>query len=142
MGIKLSCNINDDHFEDKLVNAGDQFLKNVEKDLNFDQTELFSIITCAGDQSGLHHVYMGMRVANNLLAKDWNNRIISEGKFARFEYQGEMKDIHNTVSDDLYQWIATQNIEIRSCGIGMMIRHDETYKTNKILKYNLYLLSN
>lgn len=40
-GIKLSCNINDDHFEDKLVNAGDQFLKNVEKDLNFDQTELF-----------------------------------------------------------------------------------------------------
>jgi AraC family transcriptional regulator len=115
-GTYIEVNENDADFEHTLRIAGETFAAEVGTDCK----QFYSVVNCHGDESGNYTVFFGEKALTLKSENTSDIRKIPAGWYAQFFYHGDMPDMRNTFTDDLYSWMVIKEIQPCSNGIGMI----------------------
>lgn len=126
-GIYLEVDLNNNDFEIVLKSTGDTFLKESEKTSYLKHDRFYTTVTCHGENDGKYTVFYG-KESNSMRDKPvFKTRLVPKGWYAKFLYNGNMFNIRETFTDDLYKWILLKEIEINPNGIGMLNIYKKDY---------------
>lgn len=126
-GASVEVNVNRISFEPLLKSAGDHFLLEAQKAGGFKDDRFYTVVNCHGEDNGEYTVFFGMEPAPGERKIKFQNRLVPSGWYASFSYHGDMFDIRETFSDDLYRWIMVKEVEINPNGVGMLNIYEKDY---------------
>lgn len=119
--------INSDEFCEILRASSNSFLYNSRAQNFLLQDRLFTVVNCHGNDDGKYTVFNGKQALDNKIDSVFKQRIVPEGWYAKFIYHGDMFDIRETFSDDLYRWIMVKEMQLNPNGVGMLSVFKEDY---------------
>ncbi|WP_432661960.1 AraC family transcriptional regulator [Wukongibacter baidiensis] len=126
-GTYLEVDLNKDRFEMLMKSTGTTFLEESEKVNYLDHERFYTVVNCHGDESGKYTIFYGKEAHTHSGESIFQSRIVPEGWYAKFLYNGNMFDIRETFTDDLYRWIMLKEIEFNPNGVGMVNIYGNDY---------------
>lgn len=126
-GIYLEVDLNNNDFERLLKSTGDTFLKESEKASCLNHDRFYTTVTCHGKDDDKYTVFYGKESNSNGNELFLKKRLVPKGWYAKFLYNGDMFNIRETFTDDLYKWVLLKEIEINPNGVGMLNIYEKDY---------------
>lgn len=126
-GVFLEVNVNHSSFEPLMKSTGDHFLMESQKAGGYKNDKFYTVVNCHGEDNGEYTVFFGMEPAPGTRDIKFQNRQVPSGWYACFSYHGDMLDIRETFTDDLYRWIMVREVEINPNGVGMLNIYEKDY---------------
>lgn len=126
-GLLTEVDENDENFEKLLRSTGETFLMETQGMESLNHQCFYTVVSCQGEGNGKYNVFYGKEINYSSQGKSLKTRIVSGGWYAVFLYNGDMFDIRETFTDDLYKWIMVKEIELNPNGIGMLNIYDKDY---------------
>lgn len=119
-GTYIEVDLNSDRFEILSRSAGTIFLRESQKADWLKHERFYTVVNCNGDDDGKYTIFYGKEVhscSNELI---FQARFVPKGWYAKFSYNGDMFNIRETFTDDLYKWLMLKEIELNPNGVGML----------------------
>ena len=129
-GISLELNAIRKDFKYSLKTQSEDYFKKSSEDSALQQDRFFTVVSCHGDDSGDYTIFCARELYPNPDQIQYETRIIPQGWYAKFDYQGNMFDIQSPLMDDLYRWLMVNNAQLNSIGIGMIDVYGSDYPVN------------
>lgn len=126
-GIHLNVNATDPDFEENLRKNSEGFLRSSIGDLRLQQNRFFTIVTCSGQDNEEYLFFSGREAAPGADTKGFSIFEVPQGWYADFYYQGDMFQIREAFSDDLYRWVMVKEAKLNANGIGMLDIYQGAY---------------
>lgn len=126
-GIAVEVDENNDNFEMLLKSTGDDFMLRSKKIESLIHERFYNVVNCQGEGNGKYHVFYGKEIYYSSQEPAFSQRIVPRGWYVKFLYNGNMFDIRETFTDDLYKWVMVKEIELNLNGIGMLNIYDGNY---------------
>lgn len=133
-GIDLEADLNNSSFERLLQSRGVAFLQNSEKDNSLKHERFYTVVSCHGKDDGKYKVFYGKEVHSNNDELTFQLCLVPEGWYAKFLYNGDMLNIRETFTDDLYKWVMLKEIELNPNGVGMLNIYEKDYSDDGIVQ--------
>ncbi|QUI21320.1 helix-turn-helix transcriptional regulator [Vallitalea pronyensis] len=126
-GIALDVDINDVQCEQHMRSTGAAFLEESKVAASLNHDTFYTVVHCHGKDNGMYTVFYGKEKKGHGDSLGYQPRLVPEGWYARFHYDGDMFQIRETFLDDLYKWIMIQEIELHANGVGMVNIYGRDY---------------
>lgn len=120
LGIYMEVDVNSQKFRPLMQATGERFLEESQKLSCLNHERVYAVVNCHEKDNGEYTVFYGMEAKCIDQETNFKTRIIPEGWYAKFIYDGDMFDIRETFIDDLYRWIIVKEVELNPNGIGMI----------------------
>jgi AraC family transcriptional regulator len=129
-GVSLELNVMHKDFNSRLKTQSEDYFRISAENNTLQQDRFFTIVSCHGDDSGDYNIFCARELNPNPGQVQYETRIIPQGWYAKFEYQGSMFDIQGPLMDDLYRWIMVNEAQLNPIGIGMIDIYGSDYPVN------------
>ncbi len=126
-GVSLEVNVHHSSFEPLMKSTGEQFLMESQKAGGFKNDNFYTVVNRHDEDNGEYTVFFGMEAEPGPREIEFLNRKVPSGWYAVFSYHGDMFDIRETFTDDLYRWIMVKEVELNPNGIGMLYIYESDY---------------
>jgi AraC family transcriptional regulator len=126
-GVFIDIDVNDSEFESIIRETSEKFLTKIEKTNSIKYDKFYGVVNCLDYKSDKYHIFSGIESNENKNLKSLNYNEIQCGWYAKFTYQGEMLNICSTFLDDLFKWIALNEIRLDPNKIGIISIYDTNY---------------
>ncbi len=126
-GMYLEVDLNKDRFEMLMKSTGATFLRESEKASYLKHERFYTVVNCHGEENGKYTIFYGKETHQHSGESMFQPRIVPEGWYAKFLYNGNMFDIRERFTDDLYKWIMLKEIELNPNGLGMVNIYGKDY---------------
>jgi AraC family transcriptional regulator len=93
----------------------------------FKNDNFYTVVNRHDEDNGEYTVFFGMEAEPGPREIEFLNRKVPSGWYAVFSYHGDMFDIRETFTDDLYRWIMVKEVELNPNGIGMLYIYESDY---------------
>jgi hypothetical protein len=124
-GVFMDVNVNDSEYESIIRGTSEDFLTTVQKTNNLQYDKFYSVVNCLDYRSDKYNIFSGIESdgAKNLESCKFST--IRCGWYSKFTYQGEMLDICSTFLDDLFKWIALNEMKLDPNNVGIISIYDK-----------------
>ena len=119
-GIQIEVDVKKAGFKQELKTSGDIFLAESQRIGELSKDTFYSVVNCHGEDNGEYTVFYGMESESRIYEKGLDTRLVPEGWYEKFLYSGDMFDIRERFTDDLYRWVIVKEVELEYNGIGML----------------------
>lgn len=126
-GMAVEVNENSENFKSTLQSTWENFNLKTENLQTLRNNKFYTVVNCHGKNDGRYRVFYGKEKCDINQESVLESRIIPEGWYINFSYSGDMFNIRESFTDDLYRWLALKGIELRDNGIGMLNIYDIDY---------------
>lgn len=126
-GVFMDVDINDSEFKSVIRGTSEGFLDKVQNinDLHYDK--FYSLVSSLNYRSDKYSIFSGIESNETKKLETCKFSTIQCGWYAKFTYQGEMLDICSTFLDDLFKWIALNEIKLVSNNVCIISIYDKNY---------------
>lgn len=133
-GGTVQVNEYDHDFKENLTSRADKVISDSNKLPGILMDKFYTVVSCSGKEDGEYTVFCGRKVKSN---DDKEGKfLIEKGKYAVFNYYGDMYEIKDAFVDDLYRWLFFNKYSIRQIEIGMINEYSNDYpKDRKVIFY-------
>ncbi|SES99342.1 AraC family transcriptional regulator [Natronincola peptidivorans] len=128
-GIFLEVDVNKEEFKTLMQSNAERFLAATKGNTGLYQERFYTVVNCHQEDNGEYTVFYGMEGKSQ--EESFKKRIIPQGWYVSFIYNGDMFDIRETFIDDLYRWIMVKEIELNPNGVGMLNIFEKNYLETK-----------
>ncbi|GKX67586.1 helix-turn-helix domain-containing protein [Inconstantimicrobium mannanitabidum] len=126
-GILMDVDINEVGYESIIRNRSETFIDKISNINNLNYDKFYSMVNWLDYESGNYNIFSGIESNEGDNLKHCTGRIINGGWFARFNYNGEMLEICTTLLNDLFKWIAVNEVKLNSNDVGIISVYDKNY---------------
>lgn len=126
-GTYLEVDLNKDRSKMLMQLTGATFLRESEEVSYLKHEKFYTVVNCHGNDSNKYTIFYGKEIHLYSGKSIFQSRLVPEGWYAKFLYNGNMFDIRETFTDDLYRWIMLKEIELNPNGVGMVNIYGRDY---------------
>lgn len=126
-GTYIEVDLNSDGFEMLMKSTGAAFLSESKEVSYLEHERFYTVVNCHGDYNDKYTIFYGKETHLYSDESKFQSHLVPEGWYVKFSYDGNMFDIRERFTDDLYKWVMAKEIELNPNGVGMVNIYGKDY---------------